>query len=314
MHLSFGVISSQAVWSIRFEILLTRHLYHSAQILQKSLKDSPHGAPSGLPTSEQLTAEVADSIIPWQLHNILAWLMQPTISALLVNSNKVELPVDIMVRLRSIAQDIMYTNHHGRIVTTKHVALGVSIYHLTKNVQVLTLLNRFGHSVSHSYICELETAVAQDVIEEHKVLPQNIDSQIYTTAVWDNNDLSEKTLSGRWTTHNTNGILIQRSGDNSMTRTSSNDSSQTPRQKRSGQRSLEQQPSTFVPYFLQKRQGPGKYSIEETKLAEDKSSQVTAERHDFAWLLLRQSLNDQSECQTGSSQVIPSWSGFNAAI
>ena len=42
------------------------------------------------------------------------------------------------------------------------------------------------------------------------ILPSNIKPNVFTTFCWDNNDLSEQTLSGSGTTHCTNGILLQR--------------------------------------------------------------------------------------------------------
>ena len=46
-------------------------------------------------------------------------------------------------------------------------------------------------------------SIAQDI-----VIPRNICSQKFATIVWDNNDFSEETSTGRGTSHVLNGILI----------------------------------------------------------------------------------------------------------
>ena len=40
-------------------------------------------------------------------------------------------------------------------------------------------------------------------------IPRNINPSAFTTIVWDNNDFSEETLSGKGTTHVANGIILQ---------------------------------------------------------------------------------------------------------
>ena len=41
-------------------------------------------------------------------------------------------------------------------------------------------------------------------------IPRNVNVGLFTTIVWDNNDFNEETLTGKGTTHFTNGIVIQR--------------------------------------------------------------------------------------------------------
>ena len=45
--------------------------------------------------------------------------------------------------------------------------------------------------------------------EGGSVLPSNAQPGVFATFCWDNNDLKEETLSGKGTTHCTNGIMIQ---------------------------------------------------------------------------------------------------------
>ena len=86
----------------------------------------------------------------------------------------------------------------------KHIAFGMAVRHLSGSAQLVGLLNGFGYSVSHSFILEHDTALAQQEIERGSIaLPSCIQTGIHTTLVWDNNDFGEETLSGKGTTHNT---------------------------------------------------------------------------------------------------------------
>ena len=68
----------------------------------------------------------------------------------------------------------------------------------------------FGYTVSHSYVLEHDTALAQqEILRGSKALSSCLQKGVCTSLVWDNNDFGEQTSSGKGTTHNTNGIAIQ---------------------------------------------------------------------------------------------------------
>ncbi|XP_071817001.1 uncharacterized protein [Apostichopus japonicus] len=317
----------------------TRDLYHAAQILRRSMMDIGDGL-QWPPTSNQLNSSDVDKIIPLQLHNFLALLISPDCEELMFeDKEKVRLPKDMMVRVESISQDILFAHYRGRVATPKHVALGVSIRHLSKNVQILGMMNRFGHSVSLSYLQELDTAIANEVVKKNSVLPENIMPSQYTTLVFDNIDLMEETLSGKGTTHNTNGIVIQRNAVREI------EAHTTPEVKRTRERSFASPIQPLPQYFQTKREGPGEFQLDSSLLTEDKSPGSGALSLDFAWLLLRSySLNDatmqelhevstatttdysldmpstsQEMSVTGpaatrqtAQQTVPGWSAFNS--
>ena len=115
-------------------------------------------------------------------------------------------------RILTIAQDIIYLASNRKKVMPKHVALGMAVRHLSGSAQLVGLLNGFGHSVSHSFVLEHDTALAQQEVERGSIaLPSCIQTGIHTTLVWDNNDFGQETLSGKGTMHNTNGIAVQHS-------------------------------------------------------------------------------------------------------
>ena len=77
---------------------------------------------------------------------------------------------------------------------------------------MLTILHGLGHTASSSTVSKHDTALAvasiQDQVDEIKI-PRNINPSAFTTIVWDSNDFSEETLSGKGTTHVANGINLQ---------------------------------------------------------------------------------------------------------
>ena len=117
-------------------------------------------------------------------------------------------------RVLSIAQDIIYTAHNGPVKTPKHVLLPTAIHHMTRSVQVVSLLNRFGHGISKSQIQEVDTALAEKQLKlagtGNVPLPLNVDRLTSVVLATDNNDIMEDTPTGSNTTHCTNSILIQR--------------------------------------------------------------------------------------------------------
>lgn len=99
----------------------------------------------------------------------------------------------------SIAQDIIYSVHRGRLKTPKHVVLPMTVKSLTGNAELITILNRYGHGISFSQVEELETALAEQEIEKQQegiLVPSTCTVGVPGVFCWDNNDLLEETLSG----------------------------------------------------------------------------------------------------------------------
>ena len=74
-------------------------------------------------------------------------------------------------------------------------------------------MSRLRHGISYTKLEEYETVIAEKQIERQQdgiVSPSNCQHDIPVTLAWNNNDLLEETLSGRETTHCTNGIVIKR--------------------------------------------------------------------------------------------------------
>ena len=71
-------------------------------------------------------------------------------------------------------------------------------------------MNRLRHEVSRSKVLEIEKTIVNSKLSSSTTLiPNDINQHIATTAVYDNIDRVEETLSGCGTTHQVNGVLVQ---------------------------------------------------------------------------------------------------------
>ncbi len=64
-------------------------------------------------------------------------------------------------RVLSIAQDIIYASSKGRILTPKHIGLGLSVHHATRSKSLIQMLHASGHCISYEKVTRIETAIAK---------------------------------------------------------------------------------------------------------------------------------------------------------
>ena len=115
--------------------------------------------------------------------------------------------------VQSFSQDLIYAVTCGKHKPPKHFLLPCAVKTLTGNVEMIQILNRFGHGVSYSQLEENETALClQKLATESQLkvtLPTSIKPHIFTNLAWDNIDRLEETLTGKGTSHRVNGIAVQ---------------------------------------------------------------------------------------------------------
>ena len=220
-----------------------------------------------------------------------------------------------------IAQDIVYSASHGRVKTPKHVALGMSVRHITGSKQVITLLNRMGHCSSYDEIEAVDTGLARGILASTEscgvVIPTNISPGTFVQAACDNNDVNEETLDGKNTTHATTLVLYQAGqfgprpptithGDHSTKRRSLGTLSHV-------QDILDcsaQGKRPAVNCFLNK--------IKEDWHSSTKPLLSSVKTMDSAWYILRSSpstlFDGNIAIRNPDQQRIPGWSGFKAEI
>ena len=174
----------------------SRQVYHTAKMIRKLVANMKPTMPWP-PSSEDLDSE--STIVPDLLYNMMAWILSSQsdysverVSNLSPNVHRIVL---------SLCQDLIHAVSRGRIKTPKHVVLPMTVKSLTGNVELITILNRFGHGLSYSQIEEVETALAETQIAKQGngvFVPSACHPNVSGVLCWDNNDLQEETLSGKF--------------------------------------------------------------------------------------------------------------------
>jgi len=98
----------------------------------------------------------------------------------------------ISTLVQSISQDIIYAVTCGKHKPPKHLLLPYAVKTLTGNVEIIRMLNKFGHGVSYSQLEENDTALCLQKLatslNRSVVLPASIQPGIFTNLAWDNID------------------------------------------------------------------------------------------------------------------------------
>ena len=170
---------------------------------------------------------------------------------------------------------------------------------MTGSANVLTLLNRYGHCSSYSFVLECETALCNSsVIRDEIYFPKGIvkgHEDVVTHFCWDNWDQLEETVSGAGTTHSTHDIIIQDYVEDSSPAT------EIIPQPHTKSKSVDIVPKPNPVYYAKEKVEPTLTVslIETTKLQSSKASA----RSDTLWIVCR------FQCQH-EPQTLPGWSGW----
>ena len=215
----------------------------------------------------------------------------------------------------SFEQDIVFSATKGAVKTPKSVLFPPVVKALCNNLEVVKLINKYGHGVSYDLVEEIETEYALDVVNKQRenrvVLPASLTQEecksTVALMVADNIDNLECTLSGSGTSHRVNCILVTErsegeSGDES------DDQDCAPPVARKCRRSL---PATVVTketseYYGGKRVGPGQLPhVQNLGLSSsysEKAKELTLRY--LVWLEVR-------KLDTHPLPLVPGWTGLN---
>uniref|UniRef100_UPI00358E324A uncharacterized protein n=1 Tax=Myxine glutinosa TaxID=7769 RepID=UPI00358E324A len=276
-----------------------RNTYMTALDLRQTIREVKPTMPWP-PTAEHLNLKEAEAIVPCSLYNFLAWAVGASDEP--DTEKMVDVSAPIHRKLLSISQDIISLASKGRKLMPKHMSLAMTVRHLSGSAQLIGLLNGLGHSVSNSVILNHDTALAtQEGRRGEDSLRSTIQPGIPTTLVWDNNDFGEETLSGRGTTHNTNGIVVQ---SNISPRTNQPRSSSTkdPAVKRTRNRSMQLPVVNLATYYGGKKDGPVPFA-EHVSLLQSANAPLLQNpmKVDLAYYITK----------FRTDKILPSWTGFN---
>ena len=99
--------------------------------------------------------------VSYLLFIFLCLVLHGDTSSCPVSEKRVEVPASTHRTALSLAQDLVHCMTNGRIKNPKHAALPLTVKHLTRSVQLVEMLNKFGHGLCNNLIQEVETAFAQ---------------------------------------------------------------------------------------------------------------------------------------------------------
>ena len=201
------------------------------------------------------------------------------------------------ILIQSFSQDLIYAVTGGQYKPPKQILLSYGVKSLTGIAEFIQILNRLGHAISYSQLQENDTGLCLQKLaaaNQGIILPENIHPYIFTNLAFDNIDRLEETLTGGGTTHRVNSIAVQPRvfGLHPPKKA-------LPSIPKKRQRSVAVENNLLQPYISGARIGPCPLTV----------TKVPAELHkdahhkNFIWMLTRQ--------VNTSSQVIPSWTGFN---
>ncbi|CAM1302357.1 Uncharacterised protein r2_g1216 [Pycnogonum litorale] len=201
----------------------------------------------------------------------------------------------------SIGQDICRAVTQAQWKLPKHILICMTLRHLFRSKDLITMINRFGHSESHSFSLELETAIASALKEASDLLSNQVLRNPQGPSVFhsefDNFDQLVNDLTGKGSVHTTHGIMLQQVTDNHAAicpQLSTTDRNK----KRSWSQPFEE---PLADCYVTQRKSPVMH-IENTSVPGSEEAYCNAKKKDTAWLFLR-------HLQSGN-QTVTGWAGF----
>lgn len=169
----------------------------------------------------------------------------------------------------------------------------------------------FGHSMSHSTVLQHDTALSEQQVSNKSDVPEGFLKKRFTRLAWDNHDFGEETLTDKGTTHNTNGIIVQRAADEAPDEHHPVEENITDDRKptRGRQRTLRFVEESIPDYHAGKKIGPPQLAAPSNDLP-DALSHIDSggQTHtlDLAMALCKLQSDDDSN--------LPGWTGFNVLL
>ena len=203
--------------------------------------------------------------------------------------------------INSIGQDICRATTNSAWILPKHISLCLTLRHLFRSKELITLMNKLGHCENYSFTLELETAIATAADIQSSLLTQKIVTNPNGPSVFhsefDNFDQLVNDLTGKGSVHTAHGIMLQEFSTAQDPQTTSLPS--IPRSKQRSWKPLDVK--DLEDCYVTQRVSPQmlitQYSVPGSLEAYHKAGEK-----DFAWILLRYLNKD--------NQTLPSWAGF----
>ena len=185
----------------------------SARETRSSLASVSQQMPGNESEDPSLQLEIsylgASRRVSCNLYNHLAWLITDA-STEVDEDGRVKITPKQNEQVLNLAQDICQIV--AGIPTPKHVGTALHILKETRSKATVTLLNRFGNSISYQdaqrYITTMAKSVDERTAEDGAFIPTNLKVGRFTQFAFDNLDFQEYTKDGR-TLHGTTHIIFQ---------------------------------------------------------------------------------------------------------
>ena len=127
-------------------------VFHAASIIRAEIQTVENNPPWP-PRPDYL--KTYNIQMPDLLFSFLCWVLHGNTSSHLVSEERVEVPATTRRTALSLPQYLVH------IKNPKHVAFPLTVKQLSRSVQLVEMLNNFGHGLCNSLIQEVETAFAQ---------------------------------------------------------------------------------------------------------------------------------------------------------
>ena len=156
------------------------------------------------PLASDITGENVRKIVTPRLFNFIAWVLgysdEPE------ECEYVDLDEELVVKVFSICQDLIYNSSRGKFQTPKSLALAMTVRQVSGCSGLIRILNGLGHCVSLSSTMAFDTALAQLVVNTSDIIPREFVANEAVNLVYDNIDFGEDIKKQM---HVTNGIITQ---------------------------------------------------------------------------------------------------------
>lgn len=187
------------------EAFILREMHHVSEKLKSDIdKVTSHS------TYDNLDIKHCESQVPTSLYMFLCMLLSQDSDIETENVSGKQ-----KTHILSIEQDIIYASSKGRILTPKHIGLGISVHHATRSKSLVQLLHASGHCISYEKVTRIETAIAKQQCDQFKnndnlfALANIVNSKFVQFAA-DNIEIIEDTIDGKGTFHATQMAAFQR--------------------------------------------------------------------------------------------------------
>jgi hypothetical protein len=284
-----------------------RTLFHAAMNLHGKIKECQNLYQSLPSTPSEFITTNAEKMVPPSLSVFLSWLLG-FLSTVSMRSH-LNITANEYLKVRSLAQDIIYVSSNGRKQTPKSLSLGMAVRQITGSYALTKILNGFGNSVSHPAVLSFDTALASQCLDNDVVIPEGIIPTKFTMMVWDNIDFLEETPTGAGSTHTANGIIIQQTSDDEQLPTHRKTSSTTIKKSL---RSLKAPEKQLCTYILGNKESPKLHTAVtnggiEISLVTHKPSLDPSLMLDFIYTICKYLCDELNT-------FLPGWTGFNTMI